>query len=93
MRELQDMSGRLVLRRPSITGESPVWCERTARLYWCGRAAAGAFIGLIPKQVSTRAGRCRRGSVALLWVAGLPKAACWWVFAPAPTGSGSQMDR
>ena len=25
---------RLALRRPSITGESPVWCERTARLYW-----------------------------------------------------------
>jgi len=25
---------RLVLRRPSITGESPVWCNRTARLYW-----------------------------------------------------------
>jgi len=25
---------RLVLQRPSITGESPVWCERTARLYW-----------------------------------------------------------
>lgn len=24
----------LALRRPSITGESPVWCERTARLYW-----------------------------------------------------------
>lgn len=31
---MQDMSGRLVLDRPSITGESPVWCERTARLYW-----------------------------------------------------------
>jgi sugar lactone lactonase YvrE len=27
-------NGRLVLRRPSITGESPVWCERTNRLYW-----------------------------------------------------------
>ena len=25
---------QLVLRRPSITGESPVWCERTQRLYW-----------------------------------------------------------
>ncbi len=25
---------RLVLRRPSITGESPVWCERSHRLYW-----------------------------------------------------------
>ena len=25
---------RLALRRPSITGESPVWCERTAQLYW-----------------------------------------------------------
>jgi sugar lactone lactonase YvrE len=34
MHELEDMSGRLVLQRPSITGESPVWCERTARLYW-----------------------------------------------------------
>jgi sugar lactone lactonase YvrE len=34
MCEMQDMTARLVLRRPSITGESPVWCERTARLYW-----------------------------------------------------------
>ena len=25
---------RLVLQRPSITGESPVWCERSQRLYW-----------------------------------------------------------
>ncbi len=29
-----DYPGRLVLRRSSITGESPVWCDRTARLYW-----------------------------------------------------------
>ena len=34
MHEMRDMSGRLVLHRPSITGESPVWCERTSRLYW-----------------------------------------------------------
>ena len=34
MQEAQDMSGRIMLQRPSITGESPVWCERTARLYW-----------------------------------------------------------
>lgn len=27
-------SWKTVLRRPSITGESPVWCERTSRLYW-----------------------------------------------------------
>ena len=34
MGKLQDISGRLVLQRRSTTGESPVWCERTARLYW-----------------------------------------------------------
>ena len=31
---LSNSGGRLVLRRASITGESPVWCERTQRLYW-----------------------------------------------------------
>lgn len=34
MYDNQEMSGRIVLRRPSITGESPVWCEQTSRLYW-----------------------------------------------------------
>jgi sugar lactone lactonase YvrE len=34
MYDLADFEGRLVLRRASITGESPVWCERTQRLYW-----------------------------------------------------------
>jgi sugar lactone lactonase YvrE len=34
MAEPQMPPWRLVLQRPSITGESPVWCERTARLYW-----------------------------------------------------------
>ena len=34
MQKAQDTSGRIVLQRPSITGESPAWCERTARLYW-----------------------------------------------------------
>ena len=34
MYDLADFEGRLVLRRASITGESPVWCERTQRLFW-----------------------------------------------------------
>lgn len=34
MDKIEAFSGRLVLRRASITGESPVWCERTQRLYW-----------------------------------------------------------
>jgi sugar lactone lactonase YvrE len=34
MPEPKTQPWRLVLRRPSITGESPAWCERAARLYW-----------------------------------------------------------
>ena len=34
MREQRENFGRMVLHRPSITGESPVWCEREAKLYW-----------------------------------------------------------
>ena len=34
MYDLADFEGRLVLRRASITGESPVWCEPTQRLFW-----------------------------------------------------------
>ncbi len=34
MDSLADFKGRLVLRRASITGESPVWCEQSQRLYW-----------------------------------------------------------
>ena len=34
MTGLKTPTWRLVLQRPSITGESPVWCERTSRLYW-----------------------------------------------------------
>jgi sugar lactone lactonase YvrE len=33
LRDLQEIFGQLVLHRPSITGQCPVWCERTARLY------------------------------------------------------------
>ena len=34
MDDPSESGGRLVLRRASITGESPAWCERTHRLYW-----------------------------------------------------------
>ena len=92
MRELQDMSGRLVLQRPSITGESPVWCERTARLYWVD-VQQPALHRFDPETGIDESWTMPAWIGCLAWVAGLPKAACWWVFAPAPTGSGSPMDR